>query len=71
MIIAGKEVLELPDLKTIREAKGITQEQLAEKVGLTRQAIGAIENGVNKPSVPVAKSIAQILDFDWTLFYED
>jgi len=60
----------LPDLKAMREAKGITQEQLADKVGVTRQAIGMIENGINKPSVPVAKSIAQVLEFDWALFYE-
>lgn len=60
----------MPDLKAMREAKGITQEQLADKVGVTRQAIGMIENGINKPSVPVAKSIAQVLEFDWALFYE-
>ena len=59
------------DLKAKREAKGMTQEQLAEKLGVTRQAVGNYENGINKPSVPIAKSIGEILDFDWTLIFAE
>jgi len=59
------------DLRAKREAAGITQEQLAEKVGVTRQAIGQYETGINKPSVGVAKAIGDELDFDWTDFYRD
>lgn len=59
------------DLKAKREAAGITQEQLAEKVGITRQAIGQYETFVNRPSVSVAKAIGNELDFDWTEFYKD
>lgn len=58
------------DLKATREAAGMTQEQLAEKVGVTRQAIGQYETGVNRPSVDVAKAIGKELDFDWTLLYQ-
>jgi len=58
------------DLKAVREAKGVTQEQLAEKAGVTRQAIGNYETGANKPSVPVAKIIGETLGFDWTKLYE-
>ena len=57
------------DLKAAREAAGMTQEQLAGKVGVTRQAIGQYETGINRPSVDVAKSIGKELDFDWTLLY--
>ena len=57
--------------KQTREDKGFTQEQLAAKLGITRQHIGLIENGVAAPSVEVAKKIAAVLGFDWTRFYED
>lgn len=57
-------------LKEVREKAGVTQEQLAEKIGVTRQSIGSYENGVVRPSVDVAKAIGKELDFDWTLLYE-
>ena len=59
------------NLKEKREAKGMTQEQLAQKLGITRQAVGMYENGINKPAVDIAKEIGKELDFDWTLMYED
>lgn len=58
------------DIKKKREENGITQEQLAEKVGVRRQAISNIERGLCKPVVPHAKQIGEILNFDWTEFYE-
>lgn len=58
-------------LKNIRDNKGMTQEELANKVGVTRQHIGLIENGTANPSPSTAKKIAKVLGFDWTRFYED
>lgn len=58
-------------LKQIREGKKLTQEELAAKLGVTRQHIGLIENGVTAPSVEVAKKIAAVFGFNWTRFYED
>ena len=40
----------------------ITQEQLAEKVGVTRQTIIAIEGGKYAPSLELAFRIAQAFD---------
>lgn len=57
--------------KDIREESGLTQNEIAEKAGITRQHIGAIENGLATPSPTIAKEIAKVLDFDWTKFYED
>jgi DNA-binding XRE family transcriptional regulator len=57
--------------KQTREDKGFTQEELAAKIGITRQHIGLIENGVVAPSVEVAKKLAAVLGFDWTRLYED
>jgi putative transcriptional regulator len=42
-----------------RAKLGITQEQLAEKVGVTRQTIIAIERGNYTPSVLLALKLAE------------
>ena len=43
-----------------RLAKGLTQEALAEKVGVTRQTIIAIEKGDYTPSVALALKLAKL-----------
>lgn len=57
-------------LVAIRERNLLTQQEVAEHVGVTRQTISAIENEVVNPSVTVAKSIAEVLGFNWTDFFE-
>ena len=59
------------DLRKIREAAGMTQGQLAEKVGVIRQTISNIECGVALPSIPTAKAIAEVLEFNWIEFFEE
>lgn len=49
-------------LKMKRMEKGLTQQQLAEKLGLHRQYITAIEKGRRKPSVATLERIANELD---------
>lgn len=44
----------------IRKAKGITQEQLAEELQVSRQTIGSIENGRYNPSLTLAFKIAKL-----------
>lgn len=58
-------------LKTLRIAKGYTQSEVAEIVGIKRNSYGNIEVGVRRPSPEVAKRIGKALGFDWTLFYTD
>lgn len=58
-------------LKEMRALKGLTQEQLASIVGVSRTMITEIENGNAAPSVNSAKKIADVLDFDWVRFFED
>ncbi len=43
----------------LRKAKGITQEELAEEVGVSRQTIIAIERGNYTPSVLLAIKISK------------
>lgn len=45
---------------TYREKTGYTQEELAEKAGVTRQTIIAIEKGNYTPSVALALKLAKI-----------
>ena len=56
-------------MKGRRLARGLTQEQVAKLAGVDRTTITKIENGTAKPSVKTAQKIAQVLDFDWTLFF--
>lgn len=58
-------------LRNKRTSKNVTQAALASQVGISRTMITEIENGKANPSVDVAKRIAAVLGFDWTLFYED
>ena len=59
------------DLKNKREASGLTQEELSRKLGISRQAVSLLENGINKPTVENAKKLGEILGFDWTELYDD
>ncbi len=43
------------------EAGDMTQQELAERVGVTRQTILSIEKGKFKPSVELALRLAQVL----------
>ncbi|MGI5838929.1 MAG: helix-turn-helix transcriptional regulator [bacterium] len=53
-------------LKLARVAKEMTQEQLAETIGVTRQTIGLIEAGKYNPSlslcVAICKALGKTLD---------
>lgn len=51
------------DIRRLRFERGeMTQAELAEQVGLTRQTIIAIEQGRYSPSLEVAFRIARVLD---------
>ncbi|WP_420384677.1 helix-turn-helix transcriptional regulator [Roseivirga sp.] len=49
-------------LKVERKKKKITQEQLAEMVGVSRQSINAIERGKYTPSTSLALKISEIFN---------
>jgi len=57
-------------LKEIRKQKGLTQQALAEQVGVTRQSIIAIEKRKFVPSVKLSLRIASALGIPLeTLFW--
>ncbi|MGB6408412.1 MAG: helix-turn-helix transcriptional regulator, partial [Planococcus donghaensis] len=47
-------------IKELRTSFGYTQEQLSEKLGVSRQTIISIENGRYKPSLELAYKIATL-----------
>jgi transcriptional regulator with XRE-family HTH domain len=51
-------------LRILREATGLTQKELGEKVGVTGSSISYIEHGVNVPNVITAQRIARALGVD-------
>ena len=50
------------NIKKFREAKNMTQEQLAEKLFVTRQAVSNWENGKTQPDIDTITRISQELD---------
>jgi len=48
-------------IKEAREAKGWTQAQLAEEMGVSRKTVNTVENGVFIPSTIVSLKFAQAL----------
>ena len=50
------------DLKPAREAAGLTQAALAERVGVSRKTVNTVENGVFVPSTLLALKLAAALD---------
>ena len=50
------------NLKTIRKAKGYTQEELAIKLNVVRQTVSKWEKGLSAPDADVLSKIADVLD---------
>jgi putative molybdopterin biosynthesis protein len=50
-----------PLLRLARQARGLSQQQLAQMAGVTRQAVSAVESGHSDPSLRVALALARTL----------
>ena len=49
-------------IKILRAVKGVTQEQLADDLGVTRQTIHAVESGKYNPSIDLAFKLARYFE---------
>lgn len=56
-------------LTHLRKGKCMTQEEVAKAAGITRPYYNMIERGLKRPAPDVAKRIAKVLNFDWSIFY--
>ena len=52
------------NLKKLRTSKGLTQEHVAQKIGLTRQAISSYESGRTQPGVDLLMRFAEIYEVE-------
>ena len=60
-------------LEELRRERGIKQEELAEKLEVSRQTIGSLENGRYNPSIQLAFKIARYfgLSIEEIFIYEE
>ena len=58
-------------MKMRREELGITQTQLAEKIGVTKGAIGNYETDANSPKASMMYKIFEALQCDANYLYQD
>lgn len=59
-------------LKAARAALDLSQQELAQKVGVSRQTINAIEKGDYNPTIQLCRSICKVLGKTLDeLFWED
>jgi len=59
-------------LKSARAALDLSQQELAEKVGVSRQTINAIEKGDYNPTINLCREICKVLGKTLDeLFWED
>lgn len=59
-------------LKRERENAGrLTQEEVADRIGVARTTYAMIEQGNRNPSVDLAIKIAKFYGFDWTIFFDN
>lgn len=58
-------------LRQAREQSGFTQQDLAEKLGITKSAVGNYENGVSSPKWDVLLRIFDVLQVEPNFLYQD
>lgn len=52
-------------IKDLRKEFGLSQAELAEKVGVSRQTMNAIENGRYSPTLDMAYKITEVLNKEY------
>lgn len=58
-------------LKEIRLNSNSTMLSLSSKLDISESYYCMLESGERRPSVEIAKKIGEVLNFDWTKFFEE
>lgn len=58
----GKASNLITSLKSTRESRGMTQQELAERIGVRRETILHLENNRYNPSLEMALKIVRVFD---------
>jgi predicted transcriptional regulator len=64
---AGRAIRVAFEIRALREKKGLSQRELAERVGTTQSAIARLEAGNVSPSLPTLDKIADALGAEVSL----
>ena len=59
---AGRAIRLAMEIRALRKARGLSQRELAERVGTTQSAIARLEGGNISPSLPTLDKIAEALE---------
>lgn len=54
-----------------RKAKLLSQQEVANAIGVNQSTYAAYETGDRKPSPKIAKKLGAVFGFDWTIFFKD
>lgn len=68
---AGRAIRLALEIRALREKKGLSQRELAERIGTTQSAIARLEGGNVSPSLPTLDRIAHALDAELTVTLTD
>lgn len=55
----------------VRAEKGLNPQEIADKCGISKNYYGMLEMEKRNPSVTLAQKIAELMNFDWTLFFSN
>ena len=58
-----------PNLLAIREAHGWSQQETADRIGISRSYYAMLESSQRAPSVKVAHKLAKVFHVDWYIFF--
>lgn len=68
---AGRAIRIAMEIRALREARGLSQRELAERVGTTQSAIARLEGGNVSPSLPTLDKIAEALQAELSVSLVD
>jgi ribosome-binding protein aMBF1 (putative translation factor) len=68
---AGRAIRLAFEIRELREARGLSQRELAERVGTTQSAIARLEAGNISPSLPTLDRVAEALGAELTVTIAD
>ncbi len=59
------------ELRRRRKLKGLSQEELAEKLGISRQSLSALEKGTSLPSLELLAKLEQFFQESWRALFPE
>ena len=59
------------NIKRLRQRKGLSQEEMAEMLSLSKNYISLLENGIKFPSADTLSKLSSVLDTECSVFFVD